>query len=119
MKPPWAGRCLLRMVLIVQIQIGEPFSMAAHLETWIRIVIEAGQPVLIFAILPSESAKTVVVSNIQLGAIMKIIYRTLFLVPAFIFALVVAGCENTGEGIGEDMQEAGETLEDAAEDAQN
>lgn len=47
-----------------------------------------------------------------------ILNRTLFLVPAFILALAFAGCENTGEGIGEDMQEAGEAIEDTVEDAQ-
>lgn len=50
---------------------------------------------------------------------MKTIFnRTLFLIPAILIALIFAGCENTGEGIGEDMQDAGEAIEDTVEDAQ-
>lgn len=42
---------------------------------------------------------------------------TLFFPPSLLLALAMTGCD-TSEGIGRDLQDAGEAIEEAAQDAQ-
>src|SRR5690606_24371859 len=66
-----------------------------------------------------SSRTTAATTSTQSEAMKKTLIHLLALGLISFSAALFAGCENTGEGVGEDLQDAGQGIQDAAEDAQN